>query len=121
MVDPVSIDTVQQFEPETVNIDAGGTKPPVPPEVASLRAAKARFGLYPDYTDKSHQEIQDVMTGGQEDNFRASTASNMDMKNYLALRNRVRELTYFKGGDLDPVALNALVKSYSTPTDPDSV
>jgi hypothetical protein len=120
--DAISLAPPQGMTGDLISIDTGDKgKQFVSSDTANLRAAKARFGLTRDYTDKSQDELKNMFTNGQEDDFRTSVAAHMDINNYMKLRQQIGQMSQARGQVLNPLAIQSLVESYTQPTDKDSV
>lgn len=119
-MEPIALDLKPPVD-QTVSLDTADAPQPLSAEVASVRASKAHYGLYPEYTDKDYPAIYNFMVAGQEDAFRDEAASNVNFYKNQAIRKKMDEMAALKGGEVSPDAYLALIDAYSQTIDPSSV
>lgn len=121
---PVSLAPEPQQQDTQVALSDPNTTTPVSPEVANVRAAKAHFGLNPQYTDWSHLQIANAMQQGDEGKFRQMVSQQRDMQKAQDLNFRIRDFTTKAaqaGVPVQPEAIQGIIDANSQPTDPQSI
>lgn len=118
---PISLAQAETIPQEPINIDTGVLASPVTPEVASVRAEKAQYGLA-DVLAKDYNEFYRRFISGEEPNVRKEAAAAMDYKKAMAL-NQIVKQTAEKYGPLTPDDYNHIRNTVQRwkPEDPNSV
>lgn len=117
---PVSLDTTQPPEDNSVSLPVADDNQPVAPEVAKGRASKAQQGLGDILKKKEVDMLQDFIAGN-ENQIRKQAATHIDFENQMKRYQAIQDMA--KNGPIEKSKVDAVMNDpfYNTPTDPDTV